>query len=316
MPKIYLPVPNLKKKPTLRKREIVKGLISLVPLFRRLLNRYTLGTSDPEYCINVYCKHLSRALEYKPDLSFHSFGEIGPGDTLGVGYLGLLTGFSSYSAFDTKEFATVDPDLEKWRLAFLDYISTEDFLADSDIDFFPYNKHIPNYRRTQLLHYLGKHLQSSEPIDLNNKIKYYAPFESVETHNQFDILFSQAAFEHVDDLDKMYNFVSRSLTHNGLLSVTIDFRSHGITKKPWGHFLIDDFTWSICRGRRPYYINRVHLSEHLRLMSKYGLKPACVESTNYEDITRSDIEALAEIYPDIDKSSLSIASSYILAQRV
>ena len=56
------------------------------------------------------------------------------------------------------------------------------------------------------------------------------------------------------------------------MSHQIDFRSHA-TASDWnGHWGIGDFSWSIMRGKRTYFLNRAPYATHLECLGRLGFK--------------------------------------------
>ncbi len=56
------------------------------------------------------------------------------------------------------------------------------------------------------------------------------------------------------------------------MSHSIDYKSHGSADEWNGHWAYSDFIWKLIKGKRPYLINRLPHSEHLRLMNEMGFE--------------------------------------------
>jgi hypothetical protein len=66
--------------------------------------------------------------------------------------------------------------------------------------------------------------------------------------------------------------LARFLRDGGLMSHTIDFQSHRVTREWNGHWTVSDFAWKIVRGRRPYFLNRLPFSVHVAAMESAGFR--------------------------------------------
>jgi len=132
--------------------------------------------------------------------------ELGPGADLGVGLILLARGAMKYSAID------VNPLVYKVPKVFYDALFDE--IA----------KRIPlaniNDLKYQLqLFYEGKSDRLNYICDKNFS------FSSLQTE-MFDVVFSQAAFEHFDDIENTLKNVTEIVSDEGLLLLGIDFQTH------------------------------------------------------------------------------------------
>ena len=96
-------------------------------------------------------------------------------------------------------------------------------------------------------------------------------------HGIFDLIYSQAVLEHVDDLSSVYEAMHFLLKPGGLISHQIDFRSHEISKHWNGHCgKYSDFVWNrLLRAKKPFLINREPHSTHINLLRKFGFDIVC-----------------------------------------
>src|SRR5258706_6418206 len=87
--------------------QIIKGLASSVPIFDRWrLSRAATGGSDSSrYCYSVWLRHLSILYRHSFRVRAAKVGELGPGDSIGVGLAALLSGASSYVGLDIVPFS-------------------------------------------------------------------------------------------------------------------------------------------------------------------------------------------------------------------
>src|SRR3954453_23378857 len=92
---------------------IAKGIATLVPPIeaRRRARSHTGGTGPGRYCYGVWLRHLVRAHEAGLESAPASVGELGPGDSLGIGRAALLSGCQRYVSLDVVRYANVEGNL-------------------------------------------------------------------------------------------------------------------------------------------------------------------------------------------------------------
>ena len=93
-------------------RRLLTGLSTFVPGVRTLSERSTGGTVSPEYCFQIWLRHLMLAASVELPTDPHVVAELGPGDSLGTGVAALLTGASTYIAVDLVEYAASAKNVE------------------------------------------------------------------------------------------------------------------------------------------------------------------------------------------------------------
>src|SRR5690606_21822483 len=105
-------------------------------------------------------------------------------------------------------------------------------------------------------------------------IRIAAPWTATNSvpDQSVDWLFSHSVMEHVHDVEEAYLCCSRWMSNNGMMTHNIDYRSHNMTTHWNGHWTIDDLTWSLVRGRRPYLINRLPHSAHINLLKSHNFE--------------------------------------------
>ena len=147
-------------------------------------------------------------------------------------------------------------------------------------------------------------------------IRYFAPWshEGLVEPESVDMVVSQAVMEHVDDLDKTYHALHRWLKVGGVISQDIGFTSHGLAKKWNGHWAYSDLTWTLMRGKMPYFINREPSSTHICYLERYGFRIACAlrEIDEIGSIQRTE---LSKRYKHISKQDLVTKSIFIQATK-
>lgn len=292
-----------------------KGGLTLVPGFYRLFGgTSTWGTDEARYCYSVWMRHLIRVAAHETvDLSL--VAELGPGDSLGIGLTGLLTGVERYWALDVVEASDVERNL-----AILDDL-LEMVQARADV---PGADEYPRVNPKLSEYAFPDHLVSEEairkataparvakireelakPNDPSNELlRYVVPWigaEHVEPES-VSYLFSQAVFEHVDDLPGAYQAMYSWLRPGGLMSHTIDYASHGLADEWNGHWQYGPLGWKIVRGSRPYLLNREPHATQQQNLHDAGFE-IIEEDRRFDDggLPRERLAARYQTISDID----------------
>ena len=177
--------------------------------------------------------------------------ELGPGADLGVGLYLLALKATRYSAVDINNLVASVP--QEFYESFFRYIGNLE--PNSDI----------NFLRQQLL------LTQRNQNDRLNYI-YRADFniEAVFLKNSFDIIFSQAAFEHFDNIEESIRQLSLVAKQGTILISEIDLKTHS--------------RW--IRDKDPNNIYRY--SEQLYRLFSFRGAPNRNRPRNYEEILRKN----------------------------
>jgi SAM-dependent methyltransferase len=257
--------------------------------------------------------------------------ELGPGDSLGIGMSAMLGGADKYLALDVVKFANITRNLE---------------IFDQLIGLFKNRERIPdNSEFPRVRPYLGSynfpsHILTEERLaeSLNPKrlellrrviynprekiggleIKYIAPWDTKDNilENSVDMIFSQAALEHVNDLSDTYNILYRYLKPSGIISHDIDFKSHGTSSLWNGHWRYSDIIWRLIRGKRKhsYWLNRYPHSAHIKFLKESGFRVIC----DIKNITNSQIlrKELAPEFNYLTDEDMVTSSAFIQAIKI
>src|SRR2546428_13430052 len=86
---------------------ILKGALTWIPVFNawRLRSASTGGTDSPRYCYSVWLRHLVTLDRHGFRIKAARVGELGPGDSIGIGLAALLSGAASYVGLDIVPFS-------------------------------------------------------------------------------------------------------------------------------------------------------------------------------------------------------------------
>jgi len=243
----------------------------------------TGGTVSARYCYSTYLRHLVMAAASGLPANPATIAEIGPGDSLGIGLTALLCGAERYYAFDVVEHASTERNLAVFdELVGLLHkrapIPFERELAEikPQLDNYAFPSGILDGER------LARALDPARVARLraalgdlgSGAIRYQAPWfgDGAVDPGTLDLILSQAVMEHVDALEDAYAACWLWLRPGGFMSHQIDFRCHETASEWNGHWAYSDLVWWAIRGARPWLLNRVPHSEHIRLIEKQGFR--------------------------------------------
>lgn len=304
---------------------LVAGIAKNSKFLRKLMPLKTGGTNSSRYCYSVWLRHLVKL--NLDDIVFlpESVAELGPGDSLGIGIASLLSGAKEYIALDVQkywnpaknvqmladllvlfknrepipdenEFPNIQPSLNDY--AFPTAILSDNLLKD-----------ILSPQRIEAIK-----MELANPDNPDNVfIKYLIPWSNSEVirKDSVDLIISQAVLEHVDELENTYNAMNQWLKINGIMSHSIDFKSHGFTKSWNGHWTLSEWEWKIIRGGRVYAINREPFSTHVRLINQYGFD---IVSTEFKKLpSKIKINQLAKSFSKLSEEEINVSGMYVIA---
>lgn len=307
-----------------RFRALAKGLATFVPGLRQLACRQSGGTISARYCYSVWLRHLVKAGEANLPTAPASVAELGPGDSFGIGLAAMLSGVDRYYALDARPHAEVTRNL-----AVLDALH-ELFARRAPIPDeteFPFVRpSLSNYAfpaqlltEERLARALApervaaiRHELRGQPQSAGVAITYAAPWSAagVIRPQAVDLIVSQAVLEHVEDVLGTYRALHQWLRPAGFMSHAIDFKSHGLTRDWNGHWTVGAAAWKLLRGRRPYLINRLSHSAHVRALRQAGFRVVAETVTEGPPLARA---ALAPEFAGLPDDDLCIDGTFVLA---
>ena len=309
----------------LRLLALAKGIGTYVPGIRCLACRGSGGTDSARYCYSVWLRHLVKASEAGLPTSFQRVAELGPGDSLGIGLAAMLSGVNQYFALDAKPHASAErnvavfdalvelfsgrapiPDAGEFPLLFptlQGYEFPHGVLRDEILTASLQPERVATIRRA---------LKENCAVTDGIRIVYVAPWEeaALQAPGTVDLVFSQAVLEHVEDMHMTYRALGRFLRDGGVMSHTIDFKSHDLTHEWNGHWTVSDFAWKIVRGKRPYFINRLPLSAHTAELERAGFRVVASLKRTGPPLER---KRLASRFRDMSEDDLCTCGSFIQA---
>lgn len=320
-------------------RPLLTGIASYVPGLYKFSSRAkssggaACGTNSARYCYSVWLRHL--VMIYNNGLTTHPdvIAELGPGDSLGIGLAALLSGANKYYAFDAVQYFTNKRNIEIFYELVNLFRNREKIPDENELPHVrPYlNSYVfPSHILTEEC--LNKALKPNRIesiknalLNLNNKgesnrnqiVYIYSP-RFIDYHKNlkgiFDMIFSQAVLEHVDDLSSVYEAMHFWLKPRGFISHQIDFRSHEISKNWDGHWTYSDFVWNrLIRGKKPYLINREPHATHINLLRKFGFDIVC--DMQIKDNSCIQRRRLAPRFKNMSDNDLITVGAFIQATK-
>lgn len=310
----------------IRLRATLAGLASALP-GRRFRTGDGYDEKTARYCYSVWLRHLvvARRSGVVPDIE--TVLEIGPGDSLGVGLAALLSGAGSCVAVDAVPHTSPEANLPVLE-ELAELLARRAPVPDDD-EFPELQPRLPSYAfpaalvdegvlnpdagmaalpaiRDSLLH---------PATDDPRMIRIVARPElrsDADMRGGASLILSQAALEHVDDLDGMYRAMRGWLRPGGAMAHTIDYRCHGLASRWNAHWTYSDLAWKAIRGRRAYLINREPHSTHLRLLECHGF--ALANEITVPEPSAIARRELAGRFRDLSDADLTTSVAHIVAR--
>ena len=263
-------------------RHIISGMSTWVPNLNAWRQRHasTGGSDSARYCYSVWFRHLMMLDRWGFKINGAHIGELGPGDSLGIGLAALLSGAARYVGLDIVPYSA-KADLERMFDELLSMYTKEERVPDDKefpfvrprIDSYEFPRDAVDRRKTPTK---AEEIRNQLRAGLNSGslLGYRVPWMLLPQIDQasLDLIFSQAVLEHIDSLEETYRAMFAWLKPGGYASHVIDFRSHGRSPFWNGHWAYSDWQWKLVRGKREFLLNREPLSTHLSLAEKVGFK--------------------------------------------
>lgn len=283
----------------------------------------TGGSCDAEYCYSVYLRHLINYHELIHSMP-KNVVEFGPGDTIGIGLMALLCGAEKYYALDYIKYSgmhKIDFILER-----LIHMLKEKKEIPGDNEYPGVYPKLKSYQfpvyilsdswmekclSEERIAVIKAAVQQVKHGNSSNLISYIAPWQEEKTVGiKADFVYSQAVFEHIDEYKMAHKVIGDILNPNGVVSHQIDFGCHGCADCWNGHLAYGRLVWRLVYGTRPYFLNRVSLSGHIKEIQKAGIQiKKCVRSSAKNGITR---DMLSRDFSKISDKDLKTRGAYII----
>ncbi len=163
-----------------------------------------------DYDVNVvdeWLRHLEEYTNEKNYFSGKSVLELGPGSDLGTGLYLLYKGCSQYNACDVNDLVKSSPN------AFYDELFKKFQSIDGSVDISLLKEQLELSRK-------------GEKSSLNYLVRNDFDLVSAFGEESIDIVFSQAAFEHFDDVEETISHLSKVCKPGAVLTVQVDLKAH------------------------------------------------------------------------------------------
>lgn len=302
-------------------------MIKHIPGVKRILGYSTGGTIESSYCYSVWMRHLKNWNKFNDGVP-ENIAELGPGDSLGIGLAALLSGSKHLYALDVVKYWDNKRNLELFEE--LIELTRNKTSIPGDIEYPYVRPKLENYSFPSTIlsdDLLDETLAEDrlnairkEIMDINNPensyINYQIPWNDSDIikNDTVDFIYSQAVLEHVEDLDNTYSAMRKWLKPSGLMSHTIDFKSHRITKSWNGHWTFSDFEWNIVKGGKPFLLNRYPYSKHIELHSKYEFEILVNVPVKLEN--KINTNQISSRFQDLSEEDITTSEVYILSKKV
>ncbi|CUS36094.1 methyltransferase domain-containing protein [Candidatus Nitrospira nitrificans] len=285
----------------------------------------TGGTISAQYCYSVYLRHLVIAAQHGLATDPRTLVELGPGDSIGIGLMALLTGAEQYYALDAVRHASTEANLSVFD-ELVQLLRGQAPIPSAD-EFTEILPALSDYRFPREILSAARLAQALEPERLKRlrnalsgdlaacPIYYLAPMGRMNEipSNSIDLIISQAVMEHVDPLKEIYAECFRILNPDGFMSHQIDLRCHDTASEWNGHWKYSELTWRLMRGGRPWFINRQPCSVHLDLVKQVGFS-LCAEIKQLSSSGISNRQ-LASRFRSLSESDLKTSGVFVLANK-
>lgn len=236
---------------------------------------FDLSESDRciEYDINVVDHWLAQLQKYSPSdnsLAGKNVLELGPGSDLGIGLYLLSKGCSQYNACDVNDLMKSVPD--GFYAKFLDKLKKVN--SQADIGFLN--------QQLKLAH-------AGKPSRLNYVVRKDFDLVSAFGKATIDVVFSQAAFEHFDNINATVAQLSAVCKPGAILAVEIDLKTHSRwirDKDPNNIYRYPKWLYNLFWFRG--FPNRVRPYQYKEAFERYGWSDiSIVPLTKIDDHSRS-----------------------------
>ena len=305
-----------------------KGLLSWIPGLHRafVAADFAGGTESSKYCYGVWLKHLTLLRAHGMAAVPETVLELGPGASVGTGVAALLSGARSYIGVDAVRHLREHRDLAVFHeLAGLFRARAPRPRAgfpafDQYLDARLFPSHILDEAR------LAAALEPGRLDRLEGDIARLgeAPAESAIRHFTWDqaegipertsdLVFSQVVLNHANDVASVYAGCERWVRPGGWMSHHVDFSANGTAAEWNGHLAYGELAWKVVLGRRPYFINRAPVAEHLRLLDAHGFDLVRVIRGRGEGGLRRG--QLARRWRTLSDEDLATQSAFIIARK-
>jgi SAM-dependent methyltransferase len=270
---------------------MIRGALTWLPPFNawRLRHASTGGSDSARYCYSAWFRHLVLLSNHGFKINNSRVGELGPGDSIGIGLAALLSGAAHYVGLDIVRFSA-NANLQSIFDQLVQLYGCRESIPNNaefphlrpTLESYDFPGHLvavsnDKYRVEKIRKALVTVLRDNTTEE--GMISYKAPWASPDdiAPASLDLIYSQAVLEHVDDLDVTYRAMFAWLKPGGYASHVIDFSAHYLSPFSNGHWAYSEWEWTLTRGRREFLLNREPLTRHLSCAKIAGFKILAAE---------------------------------------
>ncbi len=243
------------------------GFLALAKI-KSLLRGYSspkpFGFSEMQRCIDYDISVVNGWLDYlkayskDTSLSGKNVLELGPGSDLGTGLYLLYKGCARYNACDVNDLVKSSPN-RFYEELFKKLESLQGALAIEELE-----------KQLELS-------KAGEPSRLNYLIRDDFDLVSAFGEETIDLVFSQAAFEHFDDVEKTIADLSKLCKSGAILTVQVDLKAHSRwirEKDPNNIYRFPEWLYRLFYFRG--IPNRVRPYQYKKALEQFGWKNVTV----------------------------------------
>jgi SAM-dependent methyltransferase len=150
------------------------------------------------------------------------------------------------------------------------------------------------------------------------RVSYECPvaIESASfAHEAFDIIYSNASFEHFEDPRTAVANIARMLSVGGVTSHAIDFRDHRDFERPLEFLYYGDRIWNLATSNRLLQTNRWRASDVLSAFERSGLRVLSAEPVETTEVLPEEAARYAKRFREKSLDDLGILTFRIVATR-
>ena len=304
-------------------RHMLTGMLTFVPILNAWRQRHasTGGADSARYCYSVWFRHLSMLDQHGFKIKGAQVGELGPGDSLGLGLAALLAGAKGYTGLDIVPYSATSGLENIFEELVEMYLEKTPLPDDSEfpfvrprIDSYDFPNHLTDSANLALK---AETLRQQIRVGLNNSllIDYRVPWTLLPQIREasLDLIFSQAVLEHVDNLNETYQAMYAWLKPNGYASHVIDFRAHGRSPYWNGHWAYSDWQWKLVRGKREFLLNREPISTHIAHAKRAGFQVLLLKEDQAPH--RLEISALASRFQRMTPADARTSGVFVILRK-
>jgi SAM-dependent methyltransferase len=302
---------------------VLKGMLTWVPVLNawRLRRASTGGTDSPRYCYSVWLRHLAMLDLYGFRINGAHIGELGPGDSIGIGLAALLSGASRYVGLDIVPFSA-KANLGRIFGELVQLYSREEPIPNENefpsvrprLNSYEFPNHLVDYTH---IGDRAEKIRGELKAGLNGGqlLSYRTPWTSLDdvAVGTLDLIFSQAVLEHVDSLPETYQAMFAWLKPGGYASHVIDFSAHHLSPFWNGHWAYSDWQWKLVRGKREFLLNREPLSTHLAHAQNAGFQTMLLRR-DYRN-RGLKVNTLASRFRSLDTEDSQISGAMLILRK-